>query len=77
MTLDESKKGSRIEILEIRDRESRDQLMRFGITEGSEVVCAEKLPMGPVIVRKKRQEIAVGRKLAQNIVVAKACCATK
>jgi Fe2+ transport system protein FeoA len=53
MTLDQSNKGAELEILEIRDEASRAQLMRFGISAGAKVICAEKLPMGPVILRKK------------------------
>ncbi len=67
MTLDKAKRGSEIQILSISDPHSRSLLMRMGISEGSSVICQEKLPRGPVVLRCKRQEIAVGRKLAQCI----------
>jgi Fe2+ transport system protein FeoA len=69
MTLDQAKKGSEIQIVAIPEGVSKPQLIRMGIIEGSHAVCHEKLPMGPVILRRKRQEIAIGRELARNIVV--------
>ena len=69
MTLDQAKKGSKVQILSIQNPEYRSQLVRMGISEGSTVVCQEKLPFGPVVLRCKRQEIAVGRQLARSISV--------
>ncbi|MHB0913293.1 MAG: FeoA family protein [Armatimonadota bacterium] len=69
MTLDQAKKGREVCIVAIPDDMSRSQLLRLGITEGSSVICHEKLPMGPIILRRKRQEIAIGRELARSIVV--------
>jgi Fe2+ transport system protein FeoA len=67
MTLDKARRGSEIEVLSITDPEGKSQLMRMGISEGSSVVCQQKLPFGPVIIRCKRQEIAIGRQLARRI----------
>lgn len=67
MTLDKAKKGSEISITGIDDAEHRSQLVRLGISEGSRVVCQEKLPFGPIVLRCNRQEIAIGRKLAKSI----------
>ncbi|MHB1000921.1 MAG: FeoA family protein [Armatimonadota bacterium] len=69
MTLDQVKKGSEFKIVSIPDDGSRSQLIRMGIGEGTIAVCHEKLPMGPVVLRCKRQEIAIGRQLAQGITV--------
>ncbi|MEW5865668.1 MAG: ferrous iron transport protein A [Bacillota bacterium] len=69
MTLDQAKKGSEIEIIKIPCDESRSQLIRMGIAEGTKAVCHEKLPLGPVILKCKHQEIAIGRQLARSIVV--------
>lgn len=69
MTLDQVKRGCEIRILSIADDSSRSQLIRMGIGEGTLVTCHEKLPMGPVILKCKRQEIAVGRRLAMGITV--------
>lgn len=67
MTLDEAKRGSEVCILSISSSECRSQLLRMGISEGCRVVCQEKLPLGPLVVRCKRQEIAIGRQLARSI----------
>lgn len=67
MTLDKAKQGAEIEVLSIADPESRPLLMCMGICEGARMTCHRKLPLGPVIVRCKRQEIAIGRRLARRI----------
>ena len=67
MTLAEAQRGQKLTISQIPDSIVRAQAIRFGITEGAEVECAEKLPAGPVIISKGRQEIAVGRRLAESI----------
>lgn len=69
MTLSQAKRGQRIEIVAIADEIIRAQAIRFGIAAGAKVECAEKLPAGPVVIAKGRQEIAVGRRLAENIEV--------
>lgn len=69
MTLDQAKKGSEIMIVTIPDGACRSHLLRLGIAEGTKVTCHEKLPFGPVILKRKRQEIAVGRQLARTIIV--------
>jgi len=43
--------------------------VRFGIGEGTVVDSAEKLPLGPVLVRHCRQEICMGRRLARRVLV--------
>lgn len=69
MTLDQAERGSEVCILSIQSPEHRNQLVRLGISEGSRVICQEKLPMGPVVLRCNRQEIAVGRQLARSILI--------
>ena len=69
MTLDQCVRGSEVQIVSINDPAHRDQLVRLGISGGARVVCQEKLPFGPLVIRCNRQEIAVGRKLARRIVV--------
>jgi Fe2+ transport system protein FeoA len=69
MTLDQARKGSEVTILTIPNESSRSQLLRLGIMEGTRAYCHEKLPMGPVILRRKRQEIAIGYQLAKGIEV--------
>ncbi|MGE5589404.1 MAG: FeoA family protein [Bacillota bacterium] len=67
MNLAETKTGDTVRILSIPDPTTRAQIIRFGITEGDVVVCHEVIPGGPVVLRKNRQEIAVGRRLAETI----------
>ncbi len=67
MTLDSVVKGQKLEILNIPDKNIRAQAIRFGICEGAQLICAEKLPAGPVILQNRMQEIAIGRRLAQSI----------
>jgi len=69
MTLDQAKRGQRLFIARILGDDVRAQAIRFGISEGAEVHCAEKLPAGPVVICKGKQEIAIGRRLAENIQV--------
>jgi len=69
MNLAEVKKGQTVKILSIPDEQVRSQAIRLGIGQGSLVTCQEIIPAGPVILKKNRQEIAVGRGLAQVITV--------
>jgi Fe2+ transport system protein FeoA len=39
----------------------------MGISAGTNIICWEKLFKGPIIVKHKRQEIAIGNELAKNI----------
>ena len=67
MTLDMVRRGERVRILKIDDPQVRFQAIRFGIGEGADVHCAEKLPAGPIVLSRGRQEIAVGRGIARSI----------
>lgn len=69
MTLDKAKRGERIEIVHINDAMIRAQAIRLGISEGSKMLCSEILPAGPIILKNRSQEVAIGRKLAQQIKV--------
>ncbi|GBF34479.1 FeoA family protein [Desulfocucumis palustris] len=69
MTLDSVKRGQRVKILSIPDDMIRTQAIRFGIAEGAVVTCREIVPAGPVVISLHNQEIAIGRKLAKNIMV--------
>lgn len=67
MTLDKAKRGEKIEIIHINDASVRAQAIRLGISEGSRLLCSEKLPAGPIILQNRMQEVAVGRLLARQI----------
>jgi Fe2+ transport system protein FeoA len=69
MCLDQIRTGEEVVIKEIPDSLAKTQFIRFGIGEGSTVVCHSKVPFGPVVLKKNRQEIAVGRNLAKTITV--------
>ena len=69
MTLDKASRGDKIEIIHITNANIRAQAIRLGISEGSRLLCSEKLPAGPIILQNKMQEIAIGRKLAQQITI--------
>ncbi|MFZ5649180.1 MAG: FeoA family protein [Bacillota bacterium] len=67
MTLDTVKRGQSFKIMSIPDNVVRAQAIRFGITEGEVVSCEEVVPAGPVVIRKNKQLLALGRKLAMKI----------
>ncbi len=70
MTLSDAKKGQKIRILKIDDSNARHQTIRLGLGEGSHVLCSEKLPSGPILLRLGLQEVAIGRSLATKITIA-------
>ncbi|MGP3779804.1 FeoA family protein [Halanaerobium saccharolyticum] len=69
MTLAEVKKGQKFSINNIIDDNIRVQALRLGISEDAGLLCEEKIPGGPVIIKRNYQEIAIGRNLAKNIKV--------
>lgn len=71
-TLDKVKRGQKVEICSIADATVRAQAIRFGVFEGAVVICAEKLPAGPVVINKGHQELAIGYGLAKKILIKEA-----
>lgn len=69
MTLDQVDRGQKLVIRGIGSPEIQTQIIRFGLGVGATAVCQEKLPQGPIVLRKNRQEIAIGRELARSITV--------
>lgn len=69
MTLFKAEKGKKIRILHIHDKNLKVQAIRLGLYEGAVFTLADKLPGGPVILNSRLQEIAVGKKIAENIIV--------
>ena len=49
------------------DEELRSQCIRLGLAPGSTISCIERLPGGTVVLQSARQEIALGRSLAERI----------
>lgn len=64
-----ARKGERFEIVAVDDDHARVQALRFGMSEGACVECITRIPAGPIVLKSGRQEIAVGRALAQRIQV--------
>ncbi len=74
MSLNELKRGQSATIGNVPDETLRVQLLRFGITSGTEVCCHCKLPFGPVVLKYGGQEIALGRDIARQITIQPAAC---
>lgn len=69
VTMEEMQRGQAVRIVRVEDDATRAQFIRFGIGEGSRVTCLEKIPFGPLMLRHNRQELAIGREIAKNIIV--------
>lgn len=67
MTLAEVTRGQTIRIREIESPEIRSQAMRLGLGVGATAFCEAIIPRGPIVLTRARQEIAIGRQLAQSI----------
>lgn len=67
MTLDQILRGQYVKIVAIPDEEVRAQAIRFGVSIGSTVECAEKINGGPIVLSRGKQEIAIGRELSKRI----------
>ncbi|MDZ4168428.1 MAG: ferrous iron transport protein A [Coriobacteriia bacterium] len=65
--LSSARGGDHIEIIAVEDEHARVQALRFGMAEGACVQCITRIPAGPIVIRSGRQEIAVGRSLADRI----------
>ncbi|HYF82800.1 MAG TPA: ferrous iron transport protein A [Clostridia bacterium] len=69
MTLDKVKRGNKVRIKKIDNKDLKTQAIRIGIYEGAVFLCSEKLPGGPIILQNRMQEVAIGRGLAEDIEV--------
>lgn len=65
--LSEIAKGKTVEILDFADNVTKCTSARFGLASGQIVCCKSKI--GPVIIRKNQQTIAIGEKLSRKIFV--------
>ena len=63
MTLDKAQKGKN-PYSNCRS-EVEDQIIRLGIYEGK-VTCAGKIGGGPIVIKNRLQEIAIGQGLAEK-----------
>lgn len=71
MKLTEAEPGMELEICELPAGSLKNQFVRLGVTEGTRVKCAHKLPGGTIVILKRHQEIAVGSEIAKKIMVKK------
>lgn len=69
MTLAQVERGQSYRIVNFLDERIRAQAIRFGIGEGERVFCEQIIAAGLIILRKNHQQIVLGRKIAQHIVV--------
>lgn len=63
------KAGNPVKIISVPQGKNRAQFIRLGINEGERVICLERLPGGTVVIQKKQQQIALGHRLAKQIIV--------
>ncbi len=69
LPLSKIRAGTYVTIVTIPDGNYKAQFIRFGIIEGEKVYCMTRLPGGTLIIRKNRQEIAIGPALSAQIFV--------
>jgi Fe2+ transport system protein FeoA len=69
VTLDRVRRGQVLRIAGLPDGVFRAQALRFDLGEGAVVTCREVIPAGPVVLARRRQEVAIGRDLARLIMV--------
>lgn len=61
--------GEYVEIISLPRGILRSQFIRVGLNEGEKIHCFARLPGGTMIIRKNRQQIAIGHQLANMILV--------
>ena len=69
MTLDQVRPGWEVIINAIMGAAVKDRIIRLGLAEGSRVLCLERIPSGPVVLRKGFLEMALGQELCRKITV--------
>jgi Fe2+ transport system protein FeoA len=69
LPLNKLRHGQRGRIHSLPTGPLRSTLIRLGLQEGEKIECLERLPGGTIVVAKNRQQIAIGWRLAQRILV--------
>lgn len=69
LTLDQGQVGDRLQVCHISDPETATVAMRLGIATGEVLELISRVPGGPVVVRRGKIEIALGRQLCRFIEV--------
>jgi Fe2+ transport system protein FeoA len=70
MGIDRVPVGSWTRIVAIQDEGARRELTRLGFEEGSDVEVVSRIPFGPVVLQRRRRQVAIGRELARQVQVA-------
>ncbi|MFB6124544.1 MAG: ferrous iron transport protein A [Halanaeroarchaeum sp.] len=65
-TLHEVDAGAAFRIDAVGDEDVRAQLLRMGFLDG-EVECRQRLRNGPVVIRRRGTELALGKPIAQDV----------
>ncbi len=65
--LTQIRKGNTATIIALPHGSMKSQLIRLGVFEGQHIKCIHRLPGGTMVIERNRQEIAIGRKLAQQV----------
>jgi Fe2+ transport system protein FeoA len=68
-SLEQARVGDRVIVKHISNDETATQAMRLGISEGETLEVASKVPGGPLVIRRGKLEIALGRDLCRSIEV--------
>lgn len=71
MTLDQAKLGDLLLIQAIEDPQTATMALRLGISQGEMIELTSKIPGGPLVVRRGKVDIALGRDLCKGIAVSK------
>ena len=71
MHLGEAKAGEILEIVSFPEGDVKSQGIRFGLDSGENIYISQVFKNGPVVIKKSNQEIAIGRNLAEKIIVKK------
>lgn len=66
MSLAEVSPEERIELADVPDDDARTRLLRLGFLDGR-VECHQQIHNGPVVLRRRGSEVALGRALAREI----------
>lgn len=66
MTLSDTSPAEQVELINIPDDEVRVRLLRLGFLDDP-VECCQQIRNGPVVLRHRGTEIALGKDLAQEI----------
>lgn len=68
--LSDTEDGQLLVVVDTLDDEVTVQALRFGLDAGSIIRVEKNIRGGPVIVSRNQLELAIGREIAKNIIVA-------